>query len=121
MKCIVRYPMTGTRNGEPWPARGEEIDLTQAEAAEYLNAGYVVPAPPQKVRTAAAADPAKAASPAPEGAKRAPVKTTRAKGKVAQNPPAPPTPEPVPPAAETVVDGEPAGDDGEAVGGEGTE
>jgi hypothetical protein len=38
---IVRVLITGTRNGEPWPAIGESIELPAQEAASYLLSGVV--------------------------------------------------------------------------------
>ncbi|WP_066586294.1 hypothetical protein [Cellulomonas timonensis] len=54
---LVRYPISGTRNGEPWPDRGERIELPDAEALDYLNAGYITPAPIEGPATAAISDP----------------------------------------------------------------
>lgn len=41
MTVIVAIEIGGTRNGEPWPAVGEPITLPAAEAAGYLQFGYV--------------------------------------------------------------------------------
>jgi hypothetical protein len=30
---------SGTRDGQEWPARGSEIELPDAEALDYINAG----------------------------------------------------------------------------------
>lgn len=32
MRIRMRYPVSGTRNGQPWPAPGGEIDLPGDEA-----------------------------------------------------------------------------------------
>lgn len=31
--------ITGTRNGEPWPEVGEEVDVSEAEAVDMITAG----------------------------------------------------------------------------------
>lgn len=47
---------SGTRNGEDWPARGSVIDLPDAEALDYINAGMAVAVAtfPAEVETATA-------------------------------------------------------------------
>lgn len=37
---IVKVAITGTRNGEPWPAVGEPFVLPAAEAEQYILLGY---------------------------------------------------------------------------------
>ena len=44
MRVILNTTISGTRNGEDWPARGSEIDLPDAEAVDMLNAGTASPA-----------------------------------------------------------------------------
>ncbi|MFA8415113.1 hypothetical protein ACEPTV_33245, partial [Burkholderia pseudomallei] len=41
VEVIVVTPISGLRNGEPWPAAGEPIVLPEAEARGYLQFGYV--------------------------------------------------------------------------------
>ncbi|GAB2702373.1 hypothetical protein BKA24_001686 [Microbacterium marinum] len=41
VEVFVAVTITGTRNGEPWPAVGEPITLPATEAEAYLAAGYV--------------------------------------------------------------------------------
>ena len=41
MKVRMKSSVSGTRNGETWPAVGEEIVLPDAEAVELLGAGIV--------------------------------------------------------------------------------
>lgn len=36
---LVDMPEGATRNGEPWPAEGEEVDLPTAEAAHLVASG----------------------------------------------------------------------------------
>lgn len=39
MKVRLVTPMSGTRDGKPWPAAGEEVDLPDAEALPMLQNG----------------------------------------------------------------------------------
>lgn len=39
MRVRMKVQPSGTRNGQEWPARGSEIDLPDAEAVDYVNAG----------------------------------------------------------------------------------
>ena len=39
----MRDQISGTRNGEPWPPPGSEIDLPDAEAVKYCGNGLAVP------------------------------------------------------------------------------
>jgi hypothetical protein len=39
MRIKLLAEITGTRNGEPWPKRGEEIDLPDDEAATMVSVG----------------------------------------------------------------------------------
>jgi hypothetical protein len=50
----MRASITGTRNGDEWPARGQEIDLPDAEAVDLLNAGLAVPVREEKKQVEAA-------------------------------------------------------------------
>lgn len=43
MKVRMRYQLSGTRDGEPWPAPGEEINLSDHEAAKYCANGIAEP------------------------------------------------------------------------------
>ncbi|MFF4576914.1 hypothetical protein ACFY15_00655 [Streptomyces sp. NPDC001373] len=55
--------MSGTRNGEPWPRRGEVTELPTAEAAHLVGAGIaerVADTPPVETATAPAAESAPA-------------------------------------------------------------
>lgn len=45
MKVRLIFSISGTRNGEPWPARGGIIDLPADEAHNLISNGYAVPAP----------------------------------------------------------------------------
>jgi len=38
----MKVDVTGTRNGDPWPARGEEIDLPDDEAKDLCAAGIAM-------------------------------------------------------------------------------
>jgi hypothetical protein len=39
IRMLVEMPEGARRNGEPWPARGEETDLPTAEAAHLVASG----------------------------------------------------------------------------------
>lgn len=40
MLVEMRTQITGYRNGEPWPAPGGTIDVTDGEAADLIGQGY---------------------------------------------------------------------------------
>ena len=44
MRVTMKLQISGTRNGEPWPARGETIDLPDDEAAALVAQGAAEPA-----------------------------------------------------------------------------
>lgn len=92
---IVRIPISGTRNGEPWPAPGERIDLPEAEALDYLNARYIVPVPAEPVVAAVISDPSSGKALPPQ----LPIKTAEAAAAVPEVPEVPEAPE-VPEVAE---------------------
>lgn len=39
MKIRMLVQMTGTRDGQPWPAKGQEANLPTAAAAHLISAG----------------------------------------------------------------------------------
>jgi hypothetical protein len=39
MRVVIRQPISGTRNGESWPAVGSEIDLPDHEAEKLVRSG----------------------------------------------------------------------------------
>jgi hypothetical protein len=43
MKVRLIYKLDGTRNGQPWPAVGGEIDVPTSEAMNLISHGYAVP------------------------------------------------------------------------------
>jgi hypothetical protein len=43
MRIRMRDQISGTRNGEPWPPPGGEVDLPDAEAVKYCANGLAVP------------------------------------------------------------------------------
>lgn len=53
MRVTMLATITGTRDGQEWPAIGESMDLPDAEAVDMLNAGLVSPAG-ESVETATA-------------------------------------------------------------------
>ena len=56
MKVRMKVQMSGSRNGEDWPAVGEVIDLDVDEAALYLTSGVCAPLKGDDVETADAVD-----------------------------------------------------------------
>lgn len=40
LTIVMKIAITGTRNGEPWPAVGGEISLPAEEAERYVQLGY---------------------------------------------------------------------------------
>lgn len=74
MKITMRVGITGTRDGQDWPAIGETIDLPADEANELVAAGLAEAASkaaPAKVETAAVEAPETAAEPKPRARKTA--------------------------------------------------
>ncbi|MET8172846.1 hypothetical protein [Streptomyces clavifer] len=67
MKIRMLVEMTGTRDGQPWPAKGREADLPTAAAAHLVASGIA-----EEVR-AQPAEEAAADKPARKGARRAAV------------------------------------------------
>jgi len=43
VKVKMQVYISGTRNGEAWPAAGGEVDLPDAEAAKYCANGLAIP------------------------------------------------------------------------------
>jgi len=39
IRMLVQMPEGASRNGEPWPAEGEETELPTAEAAHLVDSG----------------------------------------------------------------------------------
>ncbi|WP_328620721.1 hypothetical protein [Streptomyces sp. NBC_00354] len=70
MRIRMNVEMSGTRNGEPWPKRGEVAELPTAEAAHLVGAGIAerVPEEAPTVETATAPEPETSEQPAAEDA-----------------------------------------------------
>lgn len=70
MRIRMTVEMSGTRNGEPWPKRGEVAELPTTEAAHLVGAGIAVEVPDEApvVETATAPNPEASAPPAAEDA-----------------------------------------------------
>jgi hypothetical protein len=43
MRVKLKSDVSGTRDGQPWPARGEEVDLPDDEGAALCAAGMAEP------------------------------------------------------------------------------
>lgn len=69
MKIRMRATVSGSRDGVPWPGRGEVVDIPDDEAAGYCAIGLAEPVP-DEAETAVA--------PAPEVRKRPDPKVVRA-------------------------------------------
>lgn len=52
MKVRMKVEVSGTRNGHPWPSRGEVVDVTDAEGAELCAAGMAEPVADDRVEKA---------------------------------------------------------------------
>ena len=66
MRITMKAQISGTRNGEEWPAIGEVIDLPAAEATDMVAAGLAEAAgfgTPPATETATAPGPGQTASP----------------------------------------------------------
>lgn len=59
MKVKMRGAISGTRNGEPWPAIGGVVDLPADEAAVLCAQGMAEPVAEDLVETAVAPKPEK--------------------------------------------------------------
>jgi len=53
MKIRMKVDISGTRNGEPWPARGEIIDLPTDEAQSLIDSDMAETIAKAKAETAA--------------------------------------------------------------------
>jgi hypothetical protein len=65
MKVRLIYRLDGTRNGEPWPALGAEIDVPTSEAVNLISHGYAVPVlvPQEQERASIEQEPERATLP----------------------------------------------------------
>lgn len=62
MKVRMKVEMSGTRNGEAWPGRGETVVVGDQEGADLCAAGLAEPvAAPEPVEKAVASEPEKRA------------------------------------------------------------
>lgn len=79
MRVKMLVELSGTRNGQPWPPRGQVVDLPDDEAAHYCAAGMATP-----VATRGAD--VETATPPPDAEKRAasPTTVTTANGPTAK-------------------------------------
>jgi hypothetical protein len=57
MRVRLLVDISGSRNGEPWPQRGEVVDLPDAEAVDMLNAGLAEAVPEVETVEVATAKP----------------------------------------------------------------
>ena len=76
MKVKMIASITGTRDGQEWPAAGETVELPAAEAADLVEAGLAEPVGGRSstvVEAAAVEAPETATEPKPR-ARRAPAK-----------------------------------------------
>jgi hypothetical protein len=72
MKVKMIASITGTRNGQDWPAAGETVDLPDAEARDLVAGGLAVELDKKAapaVETAAVVAPETAAEPKPRARK----------------------------------------------------
>ena len=83
MRIRMTVEMSGTRNGEPWPKRGEVAELPTTEAAHLVGAGIAVEVPdePPAVETATAPDPETSEQPDAEDAAAPETEERRGRGR----------------------------------------
>jgi hypothetical protein len=62
MKVRMTVDISGTRNGQEWPPRGEVVDLPDDEGAALCSSGMATPVAVDKVEKAVAAEPEKRAT-----------------------------------------------------------
>lgn len=74
MRIRMKAQVSGTRNGADWPARGEEMDVTDAEGAAYCAAGMAEPVRADDVETATVPADGITTADVPAAAKRQPAK-----------------------------------------------
>jgi hypothetical protein len=58
VKVKMREQITGYRNGVAWPAKGEEVDLPDHEAAKLCASGRATPVAEDRTEKAVKAEPA---------------------------------------------------------------
>lgn len=56
MKIRMKADISGSRNGQPWPRRGETTEVPDAEGADLCSAGIAEPVTGRKVETAVVPD-----------------------------------------------------------------
>lgn len=83
MRIRMKVEMSGTRNGEPWPKRGEVAELPTAEAAHLVGAGIAEQVPDEVpvVETATAPEPEASAPPDAEDAAAPETEERRGRGR----------------------------------------
>lgn len=54
MRVKMHHQISGTRNGQPWPARGEDVDLPDGEAQALIAQGAATAATPTSTAAAEA-------------------------------------------------------------------
>jgi hypothetical protein len=54
MKVKMKVDVTGTRDGTEWPARGEELEVSDEEGRELCASGIADPVKDEKVEKATA-------------------------------------------------------------------
>lgn len=52
MKVRMGIAMSGSRNGQPWPTRGEVVDLPDSEGADLCASGVASPVTEDEAETA---------------------------------------------------------------------
>ena len=70
MRVRMLVAVSGTRDGERWPGKGELLDVPASEASDLCAAGLAEMAAPERVERAVAAIPEKRGSGRPRKASR---------------------------------------------------
>lgn len=69
MKIIMKVAVSGSRDGERWPGKGEQVDLPPDEAADLIAAGLASRPGEGETATAVPRGEQRARSPQPKTAK----------------------------------------------------
>lgn len=48
MRVVMAIDISGTRDDAPWPAKGQEVDVPEAEAEHLLAQGYAILPEPER-------------------------------------------------------------------------
>ncbi|KAB8162925.1 hypothetical protein FH609_004140 [Streptomyces sp. 3MP-14] len=81
MRVRMKVQLSGTRNGRPWPGRGEGVELPEGEARKLLGAGMAEPETATPPEPEVSAPPAAETSTPPAAEERDPEPPKRGRGR----------------------------------------